>query len=140
MKTTCGVFLVCNNKLLIGHVTNTENDWSIPKGLIDPGETELEAALRELKEETNIDSSLVNVQNIQTLYTPYTHKQKILCSFLALTNKEHEAICYSMVTSHGGEPFPEIDHFKWVSFDEALEKIHYTQKIVLNYYIDKKFI
>lgn len=71
---------------------------------------------------------------------PYTHKNKTLCSFLAFTDKEHDAICYSMVTSHGEEPFPEIDHFKWVSFDEALEKIHYTQKLVLTYFIDKKFI
>jgi len=139
MKTTCGVFLVCNNKLLIGHVTNSQ-DWSIPKGLIDPNETELEAALRELKEETNIDSECLKFHNGTQLYVPYEHKKKTLCAFLAFTDIEHDAICYSIVTSHGGEPFPEIDYFKWVNFDEAFEKIHPTQKSCLRHYIDHKFI
>src|SRR5687768_14174723 len=98
MKTTCGVFLICNDKLLIGHVTNS-NDWSIPKGLMDPGETELESAIRELKEETNIDSSNISIVDMECIYETYQHKNKKLCAFLAFTDIEHEAICYSMVKS-----------------------------------------
>lgn len=139
MKTTCGVFLICNKKLLIGHVTNTQNDWSIPKGLMDPGETELQSALRELKEETNIDASSINVIEIDSIYETYHHKKKRLCAFLAFTDNEHDAICYSMVKSVE-IPFPEIDCFKWVNYDEALEKIHPTQKIILKYYIDNNLI
>jgi 8-oxo-(d)GTP phosphatase len=33
------------------------DDWSFPKGKLDPGETELEAALREVKEETGLTAS-----------------------------------------------------------------------------------
>ena len=33
--------------------------WDLPKGHLDPGETKIEAAFRELKEETGIDSSAV---------------------------------------------------------------------------------
>ena len=31
------------------------NDWGLPGGKIDPGETALEAVIRETKEETNLD-------------------------------------------------------------------------------------
>jgi 8-oxo-dGTP pyrophosphatase MutT (NUDIX family) len=134
MKTTCGVFLVCNSKILIGHVTNTENDWSIPKGLMDEGETEIESMLRELKEETDIDADHITVHPVEPIYEVYAHKKKKLCAFLAHTDCEHDAICYSMVTSRE-VPFPEIDHFKWADYTEAMEKIHPTQKTVLTYYL-----
>ena len=31
------------------------NDWSLPKGKLDPGETPLKAAIREVREETGIN-------------------------------------------------------------------------------------
>ena len=49
---SCGT-LVLNSDgcLLLGHVTGTAA-WDIPKGMQDPGETTLEAAMRELFEES----------------------------------------------------------------------------------------
>jgi 8-oxo-dGTP pyrophosphatase MutT (NUDIX family) len=34
------------------------DDWSLPKGKVDPGETDEEAALREVEEETGVRSTL----------------------------------------------------------------------------------
>ena len=34
------------------------DDWSVPKGKVDPGETDEEAALREVEEETGVRSTL----------------------------------------------------------------------------------
>ena len=42
--------------LLIKHVRS--GCWSFPKGHIEPGETEIQTAIREIKEETNIDVSV----------------------------------------------------------------------------------
>ncbi|MGE5621555.1 MAG: NUDIX hydrolase, partial [Bacillota bacterium] len=59
-STSCGT-LVINRRgeILLCHVTGT-NHWDIPKGLQDPGETTLQAAIRELREETGLsfDESL----------------------------------------------------------------------------------
>jgi 8-oxo-dGTP pyrophosphatase MutT (NUDIX family) len=139
-KKTCGIFLVCEDKLLIGRVTNSDNKWSIPKGLMDKGETEIEAALRELKEETDIDHHHVVLTSTDYFEYLYKSKKKTLVAFLATTNKHHDAICYSMVETDGKPSFPEIDLFKWASFDEALEIIHDTQKEALKFFIEENMI
>ena len=36
----------------------TYDDWSLPKGKVDPGETDEEAALREIEEETGVRATL----------------------------------------------------------------------------------
>lgn len=42
--------------LLIKHVRS--GCWSFPKGHMEPGENEMQTAIREIKEETNIDVSI----------------------------------------------------------------------------------
>ena len=46
-----------NNKVFVAkRIDNTKNYWQMPQGGIDKGENYLEAAYRELKEETSIQS------------------------------------------------------------------------------------
>jgi putative (di)nucleoside polyphosphate hydrolase len=52
--TSCGTLIASRTgQLLLCHVTGTDH-WDIPKGMQDPGETTLEAAMRELSEETGL--------------------------------------------------------------------------------------
>ena len=52
---SCGTLVVNpRGELLLCHVTDTPK-WDIPKGMRDPGESELEAALRELREEAGLE-------------------------------------------------------------------------------------
>ncbi len=53
--------------------------WSFPKGRKDPGETDLETAVRELKEETGleIDQYLSKVPYMES-YTFYKFQEKVL--------------------------------------------------------------
>jgi len=51
-KTAGGVVL--NSKGLVLVVNQNNNSWSLPKGHIDPGETVLEAAKREIYEESGV--------------------------------------------------------------------------------------
>lgn len=53
MTVGCGIILEKNNQILLQH--RKDNDvWGIPGGVMEPGETFVEAALRETWEETGL--------------------------------------------------------------------------------------
>jgi 8-oxo-dGTP pyrophosphatase MutT (NUDIX family) len=136
METTCGIFLfIKNGKLLLGHITNTRDKWSIPKGLPDQGEELFEAAEREMYEETNIEySKLKIVSVVNNQYTYYKNKKKKLFSLTVHTSNEEKDFdlkCNSFVNDPKGD-FPEIDGYKFVTIKEALEMdIQESQKEIL---------
>ncbi len=140
MEITCGFFIINkNDKMLIVHPTKSPDSiWSIPKGRIDNNETELEAAYREVKEETNIDL-LKYVGKVIPLGTEkYKHGRKTLSGVIFEYNGKfkEKLFCESMVHSVKGD-FPEVDRYKWVTFKTAFELIHHTQQELLQKYIKK---
>lgn len=54
---SAGLVLVDRGRILLCHPTRApwRGTWSIPKGEIEPGESEVEAALRETREEIGVD-------------------------------------------------------------------------------------
>lgn len=50
----CAGGIIINNKKEVVVVNQNHDSWSLPKGHIDKGETTLEAAIREIYEETGI--------------------------------------------------------------------------------------
>ena len=54
---SAGLIVVHENKVLL--VRNPKNQWLLPKGHLEKGETEEQAAIREIKEETNIDAQII---------------------------------------------------------------------------------
>lgn len=69
------VCIVCHDKkILLVRRKSGEKDltWVFPGGTVEPGETELQTAIRELKEETNIDSEPIEL--IGDRIHPYTKK------------------------------------------------------------------
>ncbi len=60
---SCGILLFrkhkgCKQFLLMEHARR----WDLPKGHVDPGETEVECALREFEEETGINRKDIKLQ------------------------------------------------------------------------------
>jgi 8-oxo-dGTP diphosphatase len=53
-----GVVIKDRREVLL--IKNPSGVWTFPKGHIEPGETKEEAAVREVKEETNIDAEIVD--------------------------------------------------------------------------------
>ncbi len=129
-KITCGIFLFDKNGyLLIGKPTGG-NVWSVPEGLMDEGETYEQTAIREFKEESNIDLDINDLTILEQV--KYPNKAKILQPFYVKSNLDKsefgEPVCYSMVSAREGRPeFPEICEFRWVKLVEALELLHKTQ-------------
>ena len=82
--------------------------WDLPKGHVDPGESEMECALRELDEETGIKESQIEIDEnfrYDHLYTVtlkkhnYEPRPKKLSIFLAKLNEPHVEL---ELTEHDG--------------------------------------
>src|SRR5579871_6765798 len=99
------------NYLLIRH---PGGHWDLPKGKLEPGETELQAGLRELNEETGINQ----VKLDETFYEKVVYKygdyrgggviHKHVAFFLGATEQKN------VVLSH------EHEAFAWLPFHEAI--------------------
>lgn len=60
MEKSAGAVLyeLNNNRVLYLLILDFNNNWGFPKGHIENGETQQEAALREIKEEVGVDADL----------------------------------------------------------------------------------
>lgn len=57
MVESAGLLIIYNNKILLAHPVKKRlryGTYTIPKGKLEPGETHIQAAIRETKEETGI--------------------------------------------------------------------------------------
>ncbi len=116
---TCGVLVTDGRRLLLGHATRSPR-WDIPKGLVEPGETERAAAMRELQEETGL---LAEAEALRGLGTHRYLPAKDLCLFAwfpATLPDPASLVCSSMVARPDGGGFPELDRFQIIAWDAAL--------------------
>lgn len=112
---SCGT-LVFNAKgeLLLCHVTGTAA-WDIPKGMQDPGETTLEATMRELREEAGI---AFDASRFEDLGQFGYRRDKRLHLYRVEAGDElgdlSHLACNSFFPHHAtGRPTPETDGFRW---------------------------
>jgi bis(5'-nucleosidyl)-tetraphosphatase len=92
-------------------------NWDFPKGLVDPGESPLDAALREVREETTLDDISFDWGLVYMDTGPY-NKGKIARYYIA-RSKERQIVL--PVSPELGKP--EHQEARWVSFDRALEMV-----------------
>jgi 8-oxo-dGTP pyrophosphatase MutT (NUDIX family) len=101
----------------------TEPEWGFPKGRRNPGESDLEVAIRETFEETNINESQLNIfERIQPLVESYFGDNKIYyCHkyFLSLTNTDVN-IKYDLTNPI---MVREISDLRWFDINDAINII-----------------
>jgi 8-oxo-dGTP diphosphatase len=90
------------------------DDWTLPKGKLDSGESFEEAALREVEEETGLRATLVR----ELPGTTYD-----------VGGRPKVVRYYLMDVEHEGEfvPNDETDELRWVGLDEALRLLTYDR-------------
>jgi 8-oxo-dGTP diphosphatase len=120
--------IIDNGRVLLAHhfdLTIHEEYWCMPGGGIEAGETPEQAAIRELKEETNLDIRLI--RKIGELALPkVTHGYKAGVTFLA------EVIGGDMSLGHDPEQVNWEDKYlqdvQWISINEPI--FHQIQSIL----------
>jgi 8-oxo-dGTP pyrophosphatase MutT (NUDIX family) len=116
-NVSCGVLVLSRRReLLLCHVTHTAK-WDIPKGMQDPYEDTLEAAMRELGEEAGIGFAPERFADLGSFaYRPgkRLHLYKVEAGD-ELSTLDHLA-CTSLYAHHKtGKPTPEVDRYRWAS-------------------------
>ncbi len=88
-------------------------DWSLPKGKLDPGETPVLAAVREVREETGIDSRLGRYLGHVTYPIPGHRKLK--------------RVDYWAAQATAGEfaANSEVDLLRWYPLDRVMDELSY---------------
>lgn len=110
-ETSCGCIITKNNKVLLVY-EKRGNFWGFPKGHMEEGETEIETALREVKEEVGIDVKINPEKRYPINYIIGNEIDKTTVLYLATPITEDVVMQEA-----------EIENFKWCSYEEALETL-----------------
>ena len=118
LEKACGCIIINENKVLL--VRQNKGHWEFPKGHVEGNETEKETAIREVKEETNLDVGIVSDERYIIEYVTDKGRDKQVVYFIA------KCISGELMRQEC-----EIQTLGWFDFDEALETLTYenTKKL-----------
>ncbi len=111
-EKSCGAVIFDNDKILV--IKQVKGHWGFPKGHVEEGETEVQTAIREIKEETNLDVEIDESKRFVERYSPEEGIEKDVVFFVA--------------KKIGGEikvQEEEVTETKWVAPSEAMEILTY---------------
>ena len=100
-------------------VTGRRILWSLPKGHIEEGETPEEAALREVQEETGIESVIEKSLGVIDFW------------FMAGGKRIHKTVHHYLFRENGGILAPqesEVDEVAWFPLQEIVERLAYPDE------------
>jgi 8-oxo-dGTP diphosphatase len=108
-----GVVVADDGQVLLVHRPRYD-DWTLPKGKLDPGETYEAAALREVREETGLRCTLGR-ELATTEYRDNKGRPKV--------------VRYWLMSVDGGdfEPNDEVDEVCWLPVAGAIEALTYDR-------------
>ena len=110
-EKSCGCIIIKNKKVLLVYEKN-RNFWGFPKGHMEDGETEIETALREVKEEVGLDVEIDKERRYTLNYVIRDEIDKTTVLYIAKA-KNDEIIMQEN----------EIENIRWCSFEEALNTL-----------------
>jgi bis(5'-nucleosidyl)-tetraphosphatase len=100
--------------------------WDFPKGEVEPGEDPLEAAQREVREETGLSSLSLPLGTAHVETPPYS-RGKIARYYVA------EAQTPMVVLRLGPSGIREHHEYRWLAFDEARALLVDRLRVVLDW-------
>ena len=122
-EKSCGIMVFKDDNVLL--VQHNKGHWGFPKGHVEKDETEFETALREVKEETNIDAKILGDFRHVVTYSPKPNTIKDVVFFIG------EALSFDLKPQ-----IEEASEVKYVSINEALNLINDDVKDMLKFGYD----
>lgn len=113
VKLSCGAVVVRKAATWQVLMLRAYRNWDFPKGMCEPGETPLDTAVREVREETGIRDLSFDWGDRHVETGPY-NRGKTARYYLARTDEE--AVTMGISEELGR---PEHHEFRWVDFDAA---------------------
>lgn len=117
--TSCGVIVTDGERMLLGHASRSPR-WDIPKGVAEPGEDFVEAAARELREETGLAAPAGELVALGV--HPYLRGKDLALFAWAPPGLPDplSLICTTHFMLRNGTILPEFDRFGLFSWEDAL--------------------
>lgn len=111
-EKACGAIVIKEGKVLL--IQQTQGHWGFPKGHVENNETEEETAIREVKEETNVDIEIEPNKRYQMEYELPNGNNKIAVFFIA-----------KPLSSDIKKQEEEISNIDWIEIGKVEEKLTY---------------
>ena len=105
-------------EIAVIHRTRYGSEWSLPKGKVEEGESWVEAALREVKEETGFDCSIT----------------EFVDGISYLVNDKPKVVLFWKMSAEGGYEFTpndEVDKLEWLKPEKAILRLQHMEEIEL---------
>jgi len=114
-EKSCGCIIIKDNKVLLVNEKN-RNFWGFPKGHMEQDETEIETALREIKEEVGLDVEIDSKKRYTLNYIIRDEIDKTSVFYVAYPKNTNIKMQES-----------EIEDIKWCTYEEALNTLTFQK-------------
>lgn len=113
-EKSCGAVIFNDDKVLV--IQQLKGHWGFPKGHVEKGETEVQTAIREIKEETNLDVEIDETRRFVERYSPAEGVEKEVVYFTA-----------KMIGGEIKVQEEEVKATEWLLPDDAMERLTYEK-------------
>lgn len=114
-EKSCGavIYKIENEEIKFLFILHNSGFWSFPKGHVEKGETEIETAIREVYEETNLNINIKHDFRCSIEYfIPHKNIMKEAVYFIATPNNTDIKL-----------QTEEVSDYKWLNFKDAINII-----------------
>lgn len=133
------VYRKSDGKFLIGKHSGYHK-WVLPKGLVEKGESQMEAAVREVEEEVGVEAKIINLAPLKVISYYYfadldtsgktTRRVEKYSESGGVKTRFHKQVIFYLMEMENdlGKEGWEMSERKWVSFEEGMELLAFESE------------